>query len=132
MRAAALLRFLLSDDLGKQYSLILLTHIDLYSLALFTKRRKLTKKTTQLNRESQKSNGIKKIFPEPFFPLHLLLSYVDKMRNHHHRISALEEATVGFKPENIKITGECVLNADYPTPLPEIDSGGPREALKRV
>lgn len=69
MGAAVLLRFLLSDDLGKQYSLILLTYIDLYSLALSTKDlRKLTMKTTQLNIESQKSNAVKKIFPEPFFP----------------------------------------------------------------
>lgn len=104
-----LLKFLLSDDLGKQYSLILLIHIDLYTLALSTKDlRKLTTKTIQLNVESRKSNALRNIFPEPFFPWHLLLSCANKMKNQHHRISALEEATMGFKEENIKITGECI------------------------
>lgn len=75
-----LLRLPLSDDLGKQYSLILLIHIDLYSLALSTKDlRKLTTKTIQLNIESWKSNAVRNIFPELFFPRQLLLSYVNKM-----------------------------------------------------
>lgn len=37
VRAAVILRILLSDYLGKWYGLILLIHIDLYSLALSTK-----------------------------------------------------------------------------------------------
>jgi hypothetical protein len=57
-RAAMVLRLLLSGYLGKQYSLISLTHIDLSNLALPTNDlRKLITKTTQLNRESQKSNA---------------------------------------------------------------------------
>lgn len=49
-----------------------------------------------------------------FFPLHLLLSYVNKMRNHRHRILALEEAVMGLKPENIKIAGEMCLKCRSP------------------
>lgn len=56
--------------------------------------------------ESWKSNAVRNIFPEPFFPWHLLLSYVDKMRNHHLRILALEETVVCFKLESTKPTGE--------------------------
>lgn len=81
----------------------------IYSLALSKKDlRKLTTKTIELNIESRKSNAVRNIFPEPFFPWHLLLSYVDKMRNHHLRILALEEAVVSFKLESTKTTEECV------------------------
>lgn len=110
MRAAVLLRLPSSDDLGKQYSLILLIHIDLYSLALSTKDlRKLTTKTIQLNIESRKSNAVRNIFPEPFFPPMASFTVLcEQNENHHDRLSALEEATVGFKQENIKSAGECV------------------------
>lgn len=98
-----LLRLLLSDDSGKHYSLILLIHIDLYSLALSTKDlRKLTTKTIQLNIGSRKSNAVRNIFPESFSPWYLLRSYVDKTRNYNHRISALEEAIVGFQTRGHK------------------------------
>jgi hypothetical protein len=51
------------------------------------------------------------------------------MRNHHHRLSALEEVITGLQPENIKTIRECVLNIDYLPPLPESDLGGLCEAL---
>lgn len=104
-----LLRLPSSDDLGKEYSLTLLIHIDLYSLALSTKDlRKLTTKTIQLNIESRKSNAVRNIFPEPFFSMASFTVLCEQNENHHDRNSALEEATVGFKQEDIKITGECV------------------------
>lgn len=67
-----------------------------------TDLRKLTTKAIQLNIESRKANTVRNIFPEPVFPMDPLLSYVDKTRNHYLRISALEEAGVGLKLENIK------------------------------
>lgn len=57
----------------------------------------------QLNIESRKSNAVRNIFPEPVFPMDPSLSYVDKIRNHYLRISALEEAVMGLKLENIKL-----------------------------
>lgn len=73
-----------------------------------TDLRKLTTKTIQLNIESRKSNAVRNTFPEPVFPTDPLLSYVDKIRNHHLRISAPEEAVVGLKLENIKLLRMCL------------------------